>query len=132
MTPAQFTHELVLSAVDLTRKCTEHELYLTWLQLHTVSLHGSAGIAQYLFLAAVALEEQAHRQASHSFDPYIARETFADILMASVPLSCEELRAAASSAICEASDVDCAIEQRPAPSLVLPTAKGPGQQEARR
>jgi hypothetical protein len=121
MTPAHFAHELAISAIDLTRNCTEHELYLAWLQRHTATLNGSAGIAHYLFLAATAFEEQAHPQYGRHFDAYVARENFADILMASLPLSSDELRAAVSTAIHEASEEDDSREQQVAARCLAST-----------
>jgi hypothetical protein len=104
MTPPQLVRELAVTAIDLTRACAAHELYLPWLQIHRLALNGSAGIANYLFLAALAFEEQAHPQLPTGADVFVAREILADILMASAPLSSGELREAVRLALQEASD----------------------------
>lgn len=96
------THDLLLTAIDLTRACCASDNYLDWLSLHSDSLHGSAGIANYFANAALAFEEQAHPHLGPDFDVFDARDNLADILMASAPLSCEELRAAVTAAIREA------------------------------
>jgi hypothetical protein len=106
VTSSQLTHDLAVAAIDLTRACAAHELYSVWLELHSLQLGGSAGIANYLCLAAVAFEEQAHPQISTGFDPFVAREILADILIASAPLSCDELQSAVAIAISEAV-ADC-------------------------
>ena len=46
-------HELTLSAIDLTRACSNHEAYLTWCQEYAME---SAQIAQYFTAATVELE----------------------------------------------------------------------------
>jgi hypothetical protein len=106
VTSSQFAHDLVVTAIDLTSACAAHELYPVWLELHSTQFNGSAGIANYLCLAAVAFEEQAHPQVSTGFDPFVAREILADILIASAPLSCDELQSAVGTAISEAV-ADC-------------------------
>jgi len=95
---------LLVTAIDLTRACAAHELYLTWLSHYADALHGSAGIANYLVTAAIAFEEQAHPQLPISFDPFIARENLSDLLMGSAPLSREELRDTITTAIHDACD----------------------------
>ena len=104
MTVSSLAHDLIVTAIDLTRACSEQELYTNWLALHSDALHGSAGIASYLANAALAFEEQAHPQFPALFDAFVARENLSDLLMASAPLSCEELRAAVSAAIREAEE----------------------------
>lgn len=106
MTPAQAAHDLATTAIDLTRACSEHELYLAWLQLHTHTLNGSAGIANYLLSASLAFEEQAHPMAGPLFDSFVARENLADFLMASAPLSSDELREAVAQAIHDSAEED--------------------------
>jgi hypothetical protein len=95
-------YDLLLTAIDLTRACCANDHYLLWLSHHSDALHGSAGIANYLANAALAFEEQAHPQVCPGFDAFDARDNLADILMASAPLSCDELRAAVTAAIREA------------------------------
>jgi hypothetical protein len=101
--PAYAAYDLLLSAVDLTRACCANDNYLGWLELHSDALHGPAGIANYLASAALAFEEQAHPLLPAHFDAFDARDNLADILMASPPLSCDELRGAVHTAIREAS-----------------------------
>jgi hypothetical protein len=91
-----------VSAADLTRACCANDHYLGWLALHSDALHGSAGIVNYLASATLAFEEQAHPLLPAHFDAFGARDNLAGILMASKPLSCDELRAAVSTAIREA------------------------------
>ena len=104
MTVSSVAHDLIVSAIDLTRACTEQELYTQWLALHSDALHGSAGIANYLASAALAFEEQAHPQYFAPFDVFVARENLSDLLMASAPFSCEELRVGVGAAIREAKE----------------------------
>ena len=85
MTVSSVAHDLIVTAIDLTRACTEQELYIQWLALHSDALHGSAGIANYLANAALAFEEQAHPQFSAPFDAFVARENLSDLLMVSIP-----------------------------------------------
>ena len=101
-TSTELAHDLAITAIDLTRACAAHELYCVWLQRHTASLNGPAGIAGYLCRAAFAFEEEVHNLGLESPDLFTARENLSDILMASVPLPYEELRAAARTAITEA------------------------------
>ena len=82
--------DLIITTIDLTRACCANGNYLPWLSRHSTALNGSAGIANYLANAALAFEEQAHPQLLTQFDPFDARDNLADILMASVPLTCEE------------------------------------------
>lgn len=96
------THDLLLTAIDLTRACCASENYLSWLSRHSDALHGSAGIANYLANAALSFEEQAHPHLGPDFDVFDARDNLADLLMASAPFSCDELRAAVTAAIREA------------------------------
>ena len=100
--PVNTPHDLLLTAIDLTRACCANDQYLFWLSHHSDALHGSAGIANYFANAAAAFEEQAHPQSCPDFDVFNARDDLADILMASAPLSCDELRAAVTAAIGEA------------------------------
>jgi hypothetical protein len=100
--PAYAAHDLLVSAVDLTRACCANHHYLAWLTLHAEVLDGSAGIANYLASAALAFEEQAHPLLPAHFDAFEARDHLADILMSSAPLSCDELRTAVTTAIREA------------------------------
>ncbi len=101
MTVASLTRELLVTAIDLTRCCTEHEQYLTWLTLHS---HGSAELAHYFSNAAIAFEEQAQPFLPSTFDPFVARENLSDLLITSPPLSHEGLRTAVSLAIQEARE----------------------------
>lgn len=96
------TQDLLITTIDLTRACCANGNYLPWLARHGNALNGSAGIANYLANAALAFEEQAHPQLAAQFDAFDARDNLADILMASVPLTCEELRAAVAAAIRDA------------------------------
>ena len=91
--------ELTLSAIDLTRACAAHELYVPWCAQHAQT---SAAIAQYLAAAAIELEEQLHSGPGLSADPFVARETLADFLMASAPLSPNDLTNAVQQAIADA------------------------------
>ena len=100
MSCAQFSREITLSAIDLTRACAAHELYVPWLSVNASALHGSAGIALYLFTAILAFEQQARQHTD--IDPFIARENFADFLMASAPLADVDLDAAARIALRDA------------------------------
>ena len=56
--PAYAAYDLLITAIDLTRACCAHELYDLWIGLYASALNGSRGIADYLFLAAVAEPEQ--------------------------------------------------------------------------
>lgn len=91
--------ELTLSAIDLTRACAAHELYVPWCAQHAQT---SAAIAQHLAAAAIELEAQLHSGPGLSADPFVARETLADFLMASAPLSPNELTNAIQQAIADA------------------------------
>ena len=108
--PVNATYDLLLTAIDLTRACCANDNYLLWLSHHSDALHGSAGIANYLANAAAAFEEQAHPQIGADFDAFDARDNLADILMASAPLSADELRVAVAKAIYEAkADSPCSF-----------------------
>ncbi|MGI9072241.1 MAG: hypothetical protein ACR2JB_13230 [Bryobacteraceae bacterium] len=100
--PINARYDLLLTAIDLTRACCANDNYLSWLLHHSDALHGSAGIANYLANAALAFEEQAHPRIRPDFDVFDARDNLADILMASAPLSSDELRGAVSTVIREA------------------------------
>ena len=100
--PVNATCDLLLTAIDLTRACCANDNYLLWLSHHSDALHGSAGIANYLANAAAVFEEQAHPQIGADFNAFDARDNVADILMASAPLSTDELRLAVTKAIREA------------------------------
>jgi hypothetical protein len=89
---------ILLTAIDLTRACSAHEQYLDWLSLYEPVLHGSLGIAHYFGLAAEAYENAAAAP-RRDFDEIEARELLADELMASPPLTPEQLTAAAANAI---------------------------------
>lgn len=89
--------DLVVSAIDLTRACAENELYLAWLVAHS---KGSQFVADYLCRATLAFHMQS-RAESLPFDAFVARETYADLLIASAPLSNQELARAAGTAIRE-------------------------------
>jgi len=91
--------ELTLSAIDLTRACAAHELYVPWCAQPAQT---SAAIAQYLATAAIELDAQLHSGPGLSADPFVARETLADFLMASAPLSPIELTKAVEQAIDDA------------------------------
>jgi hypothetical protein len=71
--------------------------YLDWLSLNEPVLHGSLGIAHYFGLAAKAHENAA--TPPRDFDEIEPRELLADELMASSPLTPEQLTAAATNAI---------------------------------
>lgn len=94
---------LLFSTVDLTRCCCSQENYDAWIALHGLPM-GSAGVAHYLARAAQVLEEQSYAALfrQESFDEWAAREHLADILMASAPLSRDELQAAALTSLREA------------------------------
>ena len=83
--------------------CCASDRYLIWLSHYSDAFHGSTGIANYFANAALAFEEQAHPKVGFEFDVFDARDNLADILMASAPLSSNELRAAATPAIREAN-----------------------------
>ena len=121
-TCAQVARDHLVTAIDLTRACAESDLYVQWLFLHSDTLGGAAGIANYFVMATIAFEEQAHPQLPAGFDPFVARECLSDILMASAPLSSEELRAAVTAAIHEASEEtepECPPETAPLTTYVL-------------
>lgn len=100
--PINACNDLLLTAIDLTRACCANDNQLPWPSHHSDALPGSAGIASYFANAALAFEEQAHPQIPPDFDLFDARDNLADFLMASAPLSCDELRAAVTTAIREA------------------------------
>jgi hypothetical protein len=106
-TAATLACNYLLAAVDLTRACCASDNYLSWLSLHEAGLGGSAGITQYLTRAAIAYEEQAHQFQRKPFDAaaFDARDNLADILMASAPLTEDELQAAVTMAIHEARQI---------------------------
>jgi hypothetical protein len=89
--------DLVVSAIDLTRACTENELYLAWLTTYS---KGSQFVADYLCRATLAFHMQSAAE-TLPFDAFVARENFADLLIASAPLSNNELARAAETAIRE-------------------------------
>jgi hypothetical protein len=99
-TVASNARDVAISAIDLTRACAAHELYPAWLDLHRAL--GSAGVADYLLCAALSLQREFERSEPGAVDAFIAREGFADILMASEPLSSGELLTASRLAIREA------------------------------
>jgi len=101
--PVNAAYDLLLTAIDLTRASCANDNYLTWLSCYSDALAGSAGIANYFANAALAFEEQAHPQICTDFDAFDARDNLADILMASAPLSSDELRGAVTTAIREAA-----------------------------
>jgi hypothetical protein len=86
--------DLVVSSIDLTRACTENELYLAWLTTYS---KGSQFVADYLCRATLAFQMQSAAE-TLPFDAYVARETFADLLMVSAPLSNSELARTAEKA----------------------------------
>ncbi len=88
---------LVVSAIDLTRACTENQLYLAWLTTYS---KGSHFVADYLCRATLAFQMQSAAE-TLPFDAFVARETFADLLMMSAPLSNSELARTAEKAIRE-------------------------------
>jgi hypothetical protein len=96
------THDLLITAIDLTRSCCAHENYLVWLSANRGTLAASAEIANYLATAAIAFEEQAHPTIFADFEAFDARDNLADILMASTPLTADELRTAVANAMHEA------------------------------
>jgi hypothetical protein len=96
------TRDLLITAIDLTRACCAHDHYLNSLAANRDTLAGSAGIANYFATAAIALEEQAHPTVFANFEAFDASDNLADILMASAPLSSEELQLAVTKAIREA------------------------------
>jgi hypothetical protein len=89
--------DLVVSAIDLTRACTENELYLALLTSYS---KGSQFVADYLCRATLAFQMQSAAE-TLPFDAFVARETFADLLMMSAPLSNSELTRTAEKAIRE-------------------------------
>ncbi|MGH6682110.1 MAG: hypothetical protein ACREDL_24970 [Bradyrhizobium sp.] len=97
--PVNVAYDLLLTAIDLTRACCANDNYLPWLSHHANALRASAGIANYVANAAFAFEEQAHLHVHPGFDIFDARDNLADILMASAPLSSDELRDAVTAAI---------------------------------
>jgi hypothetical protein len=101
--PVNAAYDLLLTAIDLTRACCANDNYFPWLSRYSDALPGSAGIANYFANAALAFEEQAHPQICLEFDVFDARDNLADILMASAPLSSDELRAVIITAIREAT-----------------------------
>jgi len=101
--PVNAAYDLLLTAFDLTRAACANDNYLAWLSRYSDALSGSAGIANYFANAALAFEEQAHPQICTDFDAFDARDNLADILMASAPLSSDELRGAVTAAIHEAA-----------------------------
>ena len=94
---------LPTSAVDLTRACCSGENYDVWIAAHGQRM-GSPGIANYLAWAAQVLEEESYRALFREevFSEYAARETLADILMASAPLGRKELQAAVQRSLQDA------------------------------
>ncbi len=94
--------DLLVTAIDLIRACCAHDNYLNWLSIHRGTLAGSAEIAHYFASAAIAFEEQAHPTVFSDFEAFDARDNLADLLMASVPLTSDELREAIADAIREA------------------------------
>jgi hypothetical protein len=96
------TRDLLVTAIDLTRACCAHDNYLNWLSENRGTLAGSAELANYFASAAIAFEEQAHPTVFADFEGFDARDNLADILMASAPLTSDELRAAVTKAIREA------------------------------
>lgn len=99
---AHFAYNLFVTAIDLTRACCAHELYDTWIGLHSRDLNGSRGIADDLFLAAVACDLKLPAGVADGADPFVVHENLADILMESKPLSREELQQAVLTAMDEA------------------------------
>jgi hypothetical protein len=89
--------DLVVSAIDLTRACTENEIYLAWLTTYS---KGSQFVSDYLCRATLAFQMQSAAE-TLPFDAFVARETFADLLMMSAPLSNSELARTAEKAIRE-------------------------------
>jgi hypothetical protein len=94
--------DLLVTAIDLTRACCAHDNYLSWLSIYRGTLPGSADVANYFASAAIAFEEQAHPTVFSDFEAFDARDNLADILMASAPLTSDELREAVADAIREA------------------------------
>jgi hypothetical protein len=123
------TRDLLITAIDLTRACCAHENYLAWLSIHRCFLPGSADIVNYFANAAIAFEEQAHPTLFADFEAFDARDNLADILMASAPLTSEELRTAVSHAIHEARSEQVARMTRITRKLVrVTTAKFRGDE----
>ncbi len=89
---------LLITLADLTRSCCANENYFAWLSNSDDQLKDSIEIANYLGLAAEVFETQAAAQRGQ-FDELAARDQFADILMASAPLSVEGLQSAVFVAI---------------------------------
>ncbi|HSU60114.1 MAG TPA: hypothetical protein VLI55_12430 [Bryobacteraceae bacterium] len=100
--PVYAAYDLLITAIDLTRACCAHELHDAWISVYSSALNGSRGIADYLFLAAIACHEQTHGGVSNGVDPFVIHESLADILVASKPLCSEELRQAVDAAVAEA------------------------------
>ncbi len=103
MTAASATHDLLVTLADLTRACCANENYFAWLTLNDKAFNGSVGIASYLASAALAFEEQSH-PTGDTVDVLSARDSLADILMVSAPLSPDEMRAAVAQCIRECRD----------------------------
>jgi hypothetical protein len=91
---------LLITAVDLTRSCCANENYFCWLSNHAEELQDSVAIANYLALATDIFQFQANAHIKH-FDPLAARDSFADVLMASSLLTVPELQAAVTQCIQE-------------------------------
>ena len=99
---------LLVHIVDLTRCCCSQENYDAWMATHGLPL-GAAGIASYLARAAQVLAEECEtaRFRQKPFDKWSAREHFADILMASAPLS-RRVASRRPDQLCEArTDTAC-------------------------
>jgi hypothetical protein len=94
-------YSLLLTAVDLTRVCSNHKNYTAWMNKHGHALE-SRGIADYFVNAVMALDEQVNANPTGGFDAFVATETLSDILMASALLSAEELQSAAKIAALDA------------------------------
>ncbi len=91
---------LLITLADLTRSCCAHENYLPWLSNQADKLEDSTAIAHYLALAAEVFEDQAQAQRGE-FDELDARDALTDFLMASAPLTLQQLQVAAAQCICE-------------------------------
>jgi hypothetical protein len=96
-------YSLLISGVDLTRACCASENYDAWIAVHGQAM-GSPGIAHYFVLAAKTFAEHPMVR-KPDFNAFAARETLADILMASAPLDQEQLREASSLSVLDAVEV---------------------------
>ena len=89
LSTAQFTHQLLTTLTNLTRSCCTNDQYTHWLRYFQTSDE----VEQYLTRAAVAFEEEAQR--FPLCDRSLACNAFAGLLLATEPLSAQQLFSAA-------------------------------------